>query len=533
MFEQKNLKILTYLGVSGLAILLTTAVVSNGGALGTPPLHNLTAEDCEHKTVEHYIGQINPVDGSGHVEHWACCECHSAWADEEKTIPLGNTIQDRTKISFDNNVFWNVDWANASKPIYNIERGIEFDCALNNLGTDERTALETMTPVQNPVDKNVTFVYFYLTNHSTEVVRVDVHPRNWDPKFYDGIYLGPNETKLFTVTRDEWNSKQSGNNYGIAVLVYNTAPQIAGDYLTISMPHFVCKNGEFVNKYLINSDYTNWEQLSLVHNEQYGIVSIGDFGEMTKQVQICYNGLSFNNDIKYCQLYIGVYNPKDFDVNIRINASASGPDYTSFFNFNKTLKPGWNDVYLRADLFNFERISLITIYLDDVEACKGNGWKFSQIIGKVIAEEVRLERIKNTSNYSGDWTEFPTTEDTIYGTVTLCNLSILESMPRNFAIVWEGAKKHDVGEYDIYYFAMFNPTQNKINNITFNACDSGWNTISYKSYITLNPGWNKIMIPANLLEADGLAMFSINVSQSDAPSWAGDGWLISNFYGLR
>ena len=50
------------------------------------------AGECPHTHVEHYPGNAN------YIEHWACCECHTAWKDENLTEVIGNTISNRTNI---------------------------------------------------------------------------------------------------------------------------------------------------------------------------------------------------------------------------------------------------------------------------------------------------------------------------------------------------------------------------------------------------------------------------------------------------
>lgn len=57
----------------------------------------VNAEECTHTDVVHYDG-VSPTGGSGYVEHWACCECHKAWADEARTVLIGNTTSNRSKI---------------------------------------------------------------------------------------------------------------------------------------------------------------------------------------------------------------------------------------------------------------------------------------------------------------------------------------------------------------------------------------------------------------------------------------------------
>lgn len=55
-------------------------------------ISSVNAEECLHEHVEHY------PDTPEHIEHWACCACHTAWSDENLTAVIGDTINDRSKI---------------------------------------------------------------------------------------------------------------------------------------------------------------------------------------------------------------------------------------------------------------------------------------------------------------------------------------------------------------------------------------------------------------------------------------------------
>ena len=52
----------------------------------------ISADECAHTHVEHYDSTAE------HIEHWACCVCHTAWKDANLLEVVGNTITDRTNI---------------------------------------------------------------------------------------------------------------------------------------------------------------------------------------------------------------------------------------------------------------------------------------------------------------------------------------------------------------------------------------------------------------------------------------------------
>ena len=67
----------------GVAALLGTTQIK--------PLIHTSAEECNHSVVEHYDATATTI------EHWACCLCHQAWADEAKELLVRNVQFDKTR----------------------------------------------------------------------------------------------------------------------------------------------------------------------------------------------------------------------------------------------------------------------------------------------------------------------------------------------------------------------------------------------------------------------------------------------------
>lgn len=80
---------------------LTTASIAIGALTFATTNSNLKiakGTECEHKNVMEYDALSPSLSGAGHVHHYACCDCHTAWQDEAKTIVLGNTLTNRDSI---------------------------------------------------------------------------------------------------------------------------------------------------------------------------------------------------------------------------------------------------------------------------------------------------------------------------------------------------------------------------------------------------------------------------------------------------
>ena len=92
----RKTKLFTTLAFSGI-------LAFTGAVVGTKAnnIFGSHAETCSHEHVEHYLGYNDDETGKGYVEHWACCECHTAWADAQRTTVIGNTSTERDDIDLD------------------------------------------------------------------------------------------------------------------------------------------------------------------------------------------------------------------------------------------------------------------------------------------------------------------------------------------------------------------------------------------------------------------------------------------------
>lgn len=83
----KNKKML--IGIFSGIVAISALVFANSGEGYTWPVN---AAGCDHTgVIEHYEANATTV------EHWACCECHTAWADEARTIILRDGGVDKTR----------------------------------------------------------------------------------------------------------------------------------------------------------------------------------------------------------------------------------------------------------------------------------------------------------------------------------------------------------------------------------------------------------------------------------------------------
>jgi hypothetical protein len=82
-------------------LLTLGASISAGVLLGGNYFLNMKgskAEECAHRKMEEYEAIAPTLTSYGEMYHYACCDCHQAWQDKSKSVLIGNTVTDRSKI---------------------------------------------------------------------------------------------------------------------------------------------------------------------------------------------------------------------------------------------------------------------------------------------------------------------------------------------------------------------------------------------------------------------------------------------------
>lgn len=100
-------KIFAYSGIIVFSLATLGSILLTDGSIN----RIFADQHCYHKNVEHYDGVAPTLDNAGIMEHYACCQCHTAWADAEHQNEIGNTLTDRTKI----NIFAKTDYSVIAK----------------------------------------------------------------------------------------------------------------------------------------------------------------------------------------------------------------------------------------------------------------------------------------------------------------------------------------------------------------------------------------------------------------------------------
>lgn len=222
------------LTLAGVAVIGIANQTSNGLVFNK-------AEGCEHHVVEHYGATATAI------EHWACCECHHAWADEARTILVSeNTSFERELIEVAtpyynvSHVGTNYEYIWDDTELFATFDSSEFDISFAKT-FDGMTEAYFQTVSADRVDDDVVYT-IKVTNNSDATITVRTVNRSWTVAC-ETKTIQANQTGYLKIDGATWNSGVFSNpthpnygqpQYGFCVHVTPTAE--AKGTVTVSTP---------------------------------------------------------------------------------------------------------------------------------------------------------------------------------------------------------------------------------------------------------------------------------------------------------
>ncbi|MCQ2742533.1 MAG: YkyA family protein [Bacilli bacterium] len=174
--------------------------------------------------------------------------------------------------------------------------------------------------------------------------------------------------------------------------------------------------------------------------------------------------------------------------------------------------------------------SVIAAYFEDLTQAKLDGYKISPMVGfkkTYAANAMPLSMIQLNSEIS-NWDMYTDTEEDVErGPVTKVDFTA-GSARETFQVCWNGIPTVSSGSFAATYQDIYNPTGKTLTNVTMSAITSAWATLETITF-DLNPGWNKVSIPATMFEHVGGAMLTATATKD----WAADGWKFGRVYATR
>ena len=204
----------------------------------TRSLSNVNAEECAHSEsmMVHY-------DATGTSrDHYVCCGCHQAWADEERTILLStDTYLDRSKL--DGEAYYNIS-----------HRGTDYDwvwddaakiATVENLGSIlYRDFTNTVEAFIQTIDTDITVKEGLIhevevTNNTDSTLAVTSTSRTWNST--NGTYtieLEPGEKGLVKISSHCWNNNEiPTDKKGFAIKLINVNGGAFSGTVVFDRPH--------------------------------------------------------------------------------------------------------------------------------------------------------------------------------------------------------------------------------------------------------------------------------------------------------
>ena len=166
-----------------------------------------------HQNINHVVGECSQEEEKeGHVDYYYCADCKTVWADEDRTIVIGNLDNNLTNITIPYSVYKYLKGDDLSIPYYDVEKKVAF---ISPFEANKSIAYKIYGPkITDPDAKEVAF-YLKNTSEYSAVARIC----NAD---------GSTIFKTITLTKDlgwqkivlsveQFNSKAYLDNYGLLI----------------------------------------------------------------------------------------------------------------------------------------------------------------------------------------------------------------------------------------------------------------------------------------------------------------------------
>lgn len=209
----------------------------------------LNATECPHTEVGHYAA----TDSS--IEHWACCACHHAWADEAKTIEISeNTTTDRSRIDFGSKQYamatqfsdntrgdggWN--WSNTGTVIYDAK--YTFAYSIDETGMTQ-AFIGSINEYLDPLDEGK-YYFFEITNNTDKELNAFPVNRGWGGAL-DPVTIPSGQSRIVSASWQTWNGDASKK--GPCVRLAPTSGEEFGGNITFSTLQIVNDNPNYYSK---------------------------------------------------------------------------------------------------------------------------------------------------------------------------------------------------------------------------------------------------------------------------------------------
>ena len=431
-----------------------TAFAALNSDLNSFGFFNVKAADCSHTHVEHYAGYTQNGTGVGYVEHWACCVCHTAWADEGLTTVIGNTENNRDNINVE--VGYSVGWgAYRMAPKY-VDGAVTYTDSSFELaataGDDPYYYIETET---NKTISSSEFAKLTILNHSAiNTLNVTVlDGTEWAPLMSETFVANKDENCEIVFNASQWGAKprfilkDASGAGGTGTLEFK---------LEFTRQTFVGPNDDIVyGSCAVNSALNGWASFTKKGNDaEYGEYTVLEIADATSsgEFDVIVNGTGGLTEGQYATVKFAIYNPTSLNIGLKAFMSTSGWGSISNQDLG-TLTPGWNVVYMNAKNLENASTHFISLRFNFTSGGNSNDWRISKFIA-TPAEYTKVNLSIGKTTATGD-------TDSKYGAIYTLERGayyVENNITNSFGDVGTGALRSLLGPNKTSIeFKMYNP----------------------------------------------------------------------------
>ncbi|MCQ2742545.1 MAG: hypothetical protein MJ239_04525 [Bacilli bacterium] len=303
---KKNLFLLSVAALSVSLVVGTAAIIANTEQKMTPGL----AGDCTHSHVEHYYGE-SPAMGNGILEHWACCDCHHAWADEARTILLtDDTIRDRRGLTVPlYGSFLTDDKESNTTLVYDPVRRYAFKCWVTNMNMSGITTIKTVGH-HGQLQRGYSLGYYgAMKNRTSSPLYIEIYTRLQRTKLSE-FQIYPGEERTFGVSVDDFNAEDEYREqaeWGFTIVARNVYSQtMLGGYIELTSPEVNSNIDEFIGGISNEGGESGFPMYDPIYGTVYSNPVGHDYSYLFSARKLC-------DTSKYDGVSLSVYNAGDAD----------------------------------------------------------------------------------------------------------------------------------------------------------------------------------------------------------------------------
>ncbi len=492
MTKKTKIQILAVLAASTVG----GAVLSLAKPIGL--LSPVSAEDCTHSVVQHHDGTSNGA-GIGHVEHWACCHCHTAWADEMLTTVIGNTQSDRSKIDILHGL--KRQWASFITPTYDAVTGgvtytdPRFEIAEKTEGSDPYYFYE-FASIMDPIEDEGYDVKLSFYNETDSAsLKVDIAYPTWAR--FDYARVEKDSWTSVAMSAEQWNSKP-------VFIIYEEAGAACSGTFKVNVelqPVSEKKNIQYIpyhpgNRIALPETFGEYGAVYALSNQNEFVGDNLTFAQINEGV------LRSSTPEGYSDMVFAIYNPNETTSHLHLGGGDPWRD-----NPNKALAPkSWTVVTFDIDDYALNDTVTVWAYLTNAAT---PGWKITGLYA-TNTPTVRYsfgQRSNAEELYNGFDAVYGLSRDQYF--IDTNDNSIIASCPK-------GTLSGNLPEgYSEFRFSVYNP--NETASIFRLGGGASW---TFGHYTSLAPkAWTSVVIDARDIAINDIETTYYFFDNAATPGW--------------